>query len=233
MPLSTRRPLKRSEVIAQDLVSYIVDSRLPPGARLPHEKEMIEQIGVGRTSLREALRILETRGVLTIRHPQPSDLTEAFKLILQFQRGTMTEVLDARAWLEPVATRMAAAHITRAEIERLREINLEILADVDTEELIIEANQRFHAVIAGATANLVIQIYLETLLEIADAGVGDIHHSRDFRRNVVKGHQSVIEALEAKDPALAEEAMRRHIVEGKERRLADNRALMTRSLRWV
>jgi DNA-binding GntR family transcriptional regulator len=168
-----------------------------------------------------------------VRHPQPGDLTEAFKLILQFQRGTMTEVLDARVWLEPVATRMAAAHITRAEIERLRDINQEIQADVETEELIIDANQRFHAVIAGATANLVIQIYLETLLAIADAGTGELHHSREFRRVVVKQHQSIIEALEAKDPELAETAMREHIREGKERRLKENQALMTRSLRWV
>jgi GntR family transcriptional regulator, transcriptional repressor for pyruvate dehydrogenase complex len=243
MPLLTRRPLKRSEMIAQDLVAYIVDSRLPPGARLPHEKEMIEQIGVGRTSLREALRILETRGVVTIksgpgggpvvRHPQPTDLTESFKLILQFQRGTMAEVLDARAWLEPLAARLAATNITRNEIARLHEINAEIEADVDTEEKIMDANQRFHSVIAGSTANLVVQVYTETLMAIADEGIGDLNHSRDFRRGIIKGHQKIIEALEAKDPDAAETAMREHIVEAKERRLDENRALMNRSLRWV
>jgi DNA-binding FadR family transcriptional regulator len=243
MPLSTRRPLKRSEMIAQDLVAYIVDSRLPPGARLPHEKEMIEQIGVGRTSLREALRILETRGVLTIksgpgggpvvRHPQPTDLTESFKLILQFQRGTMAEVLDARVWLEPIAARMAAENITRHEIARLSEINAEIEADADTEEKIVDANRRFHSVIAGSTANIVVQMYTETLLAIADEQVGELHHSRDFRRAVIKGHQEIIHALEAKDPDAAEAAMRLHIVEAKEWRINENQALVTRSLRWV
>jgi DNA-binding FadR family transcriptional regulator len=243
MPLSTRRPMKRSEMIAQDLVAYIVESRLPPGARLPHEKEMIEQLGVGRTSLREALRILETRGVVTmksgpgggpvVRHPQPTDLTESFKLILQFQRGTLAEVLDARAWLEPITARMAAENITRNEIARLQEINAEIEADVETEEKIIDANRRFHSMIASSTANLVIQVYTETLLAIADEGISDIHHSRDFRRNIVRGHRNVIEALEAKDPDRAEAAMRQHIIEGKEGRLSENQALMTRGLRWV
>src|ERR1700761_3404539 len=125
MSLPNKRPMKRSEVIARDLAEYIVDARLPAGARLPREKEMVEQLGVGRTTLREALRILETRGVLTIRsgpgggpivrHPEPSDLTGALTLILQFQRATMVEVLDARIWLEPIGARMAASHITKAE----------------------------------------------------------------------------------------------------------------------
>src|ERR1700739_2636864 len=212
--LSMRRPMKRSEMIAQDLVAYIIESRLPPGARLPHEKEMIEQLGVGRTSLREALRILETRGVVTIksgpgggpvvRHPQPTDLTEAFKLILQFQRGTMTELLDARVWLEPITARMAAQNVTRNEIARLREINGEIAADIDTEEKIVDANRRFHSVIASSTANIVVQVYTETLLAIADEGAGNIRHSRDFRRHVVKGHAEIIDALEAKDADRAE-----------------------------
>jgi DNA-binding FadR family transcriptional regulator len=244
MPLSTRRPLKRSEMIAQDLVAYIVESRLPPGARLPHEKEMIEQIGVGRTSLREALRILETRGVVTIksgpgggpvvRHPQPTDLTESFKLILQFQRGTMAEILDARVWLEPIAARMAAENITRHEIARLGEINAEIEAGADTQEKIVDANRRFHSVIAASTANIVVQIYTETLLAIADEGINELHHSREFRRAIIKGHQEIIEALEAKDPDRAELAMREHIIVGKEGRLNENPgALMTRGLRWV
>ena len=115
--LSGKRQRKRSEVIARELSQYIVDSGLTPGTMLPREREMLEQLGVGRTTLREALRILEIRGLLTIRSgpgggpvvrtPQPSDLTEALTLILQFQRATMLEVLDARIWLEPIAARMA------------------------------------------------------------------------------------------------------------------------------
>jgi DNA-binding FadR family transcriptional regulator len=168
-----------------------------------------------------------------VRHPQPTDLTESFKLILQFQRGTMAEVLDARVWLEPIAARMAAENITRHEIARLSEINAEIEADADTEEKIVDANRRFHSVIAGSTANIVVQMYTETLLAIADEQVGELHHSRDFRRAVIKGHQEIIHALEAKDPDAAEAAMRLHIVEAKEWRINENQALVTRSLRWV
>lgn len=243
LSLANRRALKRSEVIARDIAEYIVDSNLPPGTMLPREKDMIEQLGVGRTTLREALRILETRGVLTIRsgpgggpvvrHPQPSDLTESLTLILQFKRATLTEVMDARIWLEPTAARMAAANITKAEIKRLKEINAEMRANIDSEERIMLANQRFHNVITGATGNLVVQVFNETLMTVADSGITDVNHSKAFKRIAVEGHEHIIEALEAKDGDAAEKAMREHVLEGKRRRVKENRDLMSRSLRWV
>jgi DNA-binding FadR family transcriptional regulator len=243
LALANRRPLKRSEIIARDLAQYIVDAQLPPGAMLPREREMIEQLGVGRTTLREALRILETRGVLTIRsgpgggpvirHPQPNDLTEALTLILQFQRATMVEVLDARIFLEPTAARMAAANITKAEIKRLKDINDEMRANIDSNDRINEANQRFHRVIAAATANLVVQIFTETLLTVADSGVDELQHSKSFRKTAVQGHDEIIAAFEAKDPDRVEQAMRAHVSAGKKGRISENRDLMSRSLRWV
>jgi DNA-binding FadR family transcriptional regulator len=244
LSIANRRPQKRSEIIARDLVDYIVDARLPAGAMLPRERDMIEQLGVGRTTLREALRILETRGVITIRsgpgggpvvrHPEPGDLTESLTLILQFARATMLEVHDARIWLEPTAARMAASHITKAEIKRLKEINAEMEQAIDsTEESIIDANQRFHRVIAGATGNVVVQVFTETMLTVADTGVSDLNHSREFKRVAVRGHTEIIEAFEAYDPDRAEDAMRRHVSEGKKRRTRENKDIMSRALRWV
>ena len=244
LALATRRTLKRSEVIARDLAEYIVDARLPAGARLPREKEMVEQLGVGRTTLREALRILETRGVITIRsgpgggpvvrHPEPTDLTGALTLILQFQRATLVEVLDARIWLEPIGARMAATHITKAEVAHLEEINEEMRAAIgSSEESIMEANQRFHRVIAGATGNIVVQVFTETMMTVADSGVQELHHSKKFKQVAVAGHEEIIAALAAKDPDAVEEAMRKHVTEGKRRRVGENRDMMSRPLRWI
>jgi DNA-binding FadR family transcriptional regulator len=241
--LANRRTLKRSEVLAHDLAHYIVDSNLPAGAMLPREREMVEQLGVGRTTLREALRILETRGVLTIRsgpgggpvvrHPQPSDLTEALTLILQFQRATLTEVMDARIWLEPMCASMAASHVTSGEIQRLKAINDEIRETVVSEDRIIDANQRFHRLIAGTTGNLVVQVFCETLRAVSDSGITEIRHSREFKKATVAGHDAIIAALEGHDPEAAEAAMREHVLEGKRRRVKENPDLMTRSLRWI
>jgi GntR family transcriptional regulator, transcriptional repressor for pyruvate dehydrogenase complex len=241
--IARRRTLKRSEVIAHELARYIVEAQLPAGSMLPHEKEMIEQLGVGRTTLREALRILETRGVLTIRsgpgggpvvrHPEPSDLTEALTLILQFQRATMSEVLSAREWLEPMTARLAASTITKGEVARLREINQEIETNIDSNENISLANQRFHNVIAGACGNLVVRVFTETLLTVTESGAAELNNSQAFRRAVVKEHSEIIDALEAKDAGRAEDAMRRHVTRGKAQRIKENRDIMARPLRWI
>lgn len=240
--LSKRRTLKRSEIIARELAEHIIDSRLPAGAMLPREQDMIEQLGVGRTTLREGLRILESRGVLTIRsgpgggpvvrHPDPADLTESLLLILQFQRATMVEVLDARIWIESAAARLAAQQITQAEIVRLREINAEMEAAVDSDyDYIGDANQRFHRHIANASGNIIIQTFVETLLNVADSGVSDLTHSKEFKRIAVEGHERVIQALESRDPDAAEAAMRAHVHDGKKGRVDENPNLMSRPLR--
>jgi DNA-binding GntR family transcriptional regulator len=62
--------------------------------------------------------------------------------------------------------------------------------------------------------------------------MSDIDHSREFTRIATKGHDEIIDALEAKDPDRAEDAVRRHLVEGKTPRFKENRDLMSRPLRW-
>lgn len=244
LALSNRRTLKRSEAIARDLAAHIVDERLPAGAMLPREQDMVEQLGVGRTTLREALRLLESRGVVTIRsgpgggpvvrHPEPTDLTESLSLILQFQRATMLEVLEARIWLESAAARMAAPRVTKDELARLREANEEMRAADDADYVAIgEANARFHRVIASASGNIVIQMLVETLLNVSDHGASDLVHSGPVKRSSLKGHDLVIEALADHDAKAAEEAMRQHVHDGKERRLKQNPDLVGRPLRWI
>jgi DNA-binding FadR family transcriptional regulator len=234
--------MKRSEIIARDLVGYIIDERLPPGARLPRERDMVEQLGVGRTTLREALRILETWGIVSVRsgpgggpvvrHPAPDDLTEALTLILQFQRATLIEVLDARMWLEPTAARLATEHVLATELQRLRALN-DTMAQTDTDPTFAELNRRFHTLIAGATGNLIVQVFTATLLTVAESGITDLHHSEESRKIAVAGHDSIIKAFEAGDPVMAEKAMRDHMMEGRRQRLAENKTVMSRPLRWV
>lgn len=238
-----KRQRKLSEVIAHDLTEYIIDSGLAPGAMLPREREMSEQLGVGRTTLREALRILEIRGVLTIRSgpsggpvvrtPQPSDLTEALTLVLQFHRATMLEVLDARIWLEPLTAMAASERITRSEIDRLRQANTAMRTGSPASATTSEANHRFHRIIAGATGNLLIQVFSETLQTVAESGSADLYHSEELRELATRGHDEIIEGFEARDADRVAEAMREHIVAGKELRLRENPQLMARPLRWL
>jgi DNA-binding FadR family transcriptional regulator len=220
-----RRTPKQSELIARDLVSYIVDSDLPPGTPLPPEREMVQALNVGRTTLREALRLLETRGVLTIRagprggpivrRPDPRDLSEALSLILQFDKADLSVMMEARNTLEPAAARLAATRITASELKELREKNDSIVENAHDFETFFKLNREFHRLIAKASGNIVVQIFIESIMSIADIRgpriAGGKRRTDAIIAKRVRAHDPVLDALAKRDPSAAEAAMAEHL----------------------
>lgn len=237
-----KRTLKTSELIARDLASYIVDQELPEGTALPPEREMIESFGIGRNTLREALRILESRGVITIRsgpgggpvvrRPRPSDLGEALTLILQFESATFREVMDARAWLEPIVTRSAARSIGKPAIAELRAVNTSMAEAPEDLESFSRQNRRFHSVIAENCGNVVLRTFAETLIAVGDGRSVGITYSAAQVTAIVAAHERIIAALEAKDPEAAEDAMREHLGEASAYWRRKFGELISRPVRW-
>lgn len=238
-----KRTLKTSELIARDLASYIVDQDLPEGTALPPEREMIESFSIGRNTLREALRILETRGVITIRsgpgggpvvrRPKPSDLGEALTLILQFESATFREVMDARAWLEPIVTASAATIITKPVIAALREVNAVIIEAPDDVDLLSRQNRRFHSIIAENCGNVVLRTFAETLIAVGDGRSVGISYSPRQVLAIAESHEQIIQALEAKDAGAAEKAMRDHLEEANTYWRRKYNELISRPVRWI
>jgi GntR family transcriptional repressor for pyruvate dehydrogenase complex len=221
--LTQRRTPKRSELIAKDLASYIVDSDLQPGTPLPPEHEMIESLGVGRTTLREALRLLETRGVLTIRsgpgggpvvrRPRPSDLSEALTLILQFEGAALIEVVEARHWLESAVARLAATQITPDEVEELRDINQAIADRPDDLDVVLGQNAEFHRRIGQICGNVVLRVFVETIISVGDGRAVGVSYGKKTVEGIVIAHERIIDALAAGDADAAGAAMSDHLTE--------------------
>jgi DNA-binding FadR family transcriptional regulator len=218
---SRRRNLKQSELIAQYLASYIVDSDLPPGTALPPEREMVQSLAVGRTTLREALRLLETRGVITIRsgrhggpvvrRPDPRDLSEGLSLILQFEKADLTVMMEARSALEPAAARLAATRIDEEMLERLRANNQATLEAAGDPDAFFDLNREFHRLIAEASGNIVVRIFVESIMSLADGQAAGIVYGRRQIQAIVEAHNRVIEALASGDAQAAESAMNEHL----------------------
>jgi DNA-binding FadR family transcriptional regulator len=218
-----RRSRKTSEFIARDLVNYIVSENLPPGAMLPTEKDMVESFGVGRTTLREALRLLETRGVITIRSgprggpvvrcPNAADLNESLTLILQFEGASVADVIDARRSFEPIVARLAARHINDEKLDLLQKTVDEISANLDDRRVFQIQNQRFHSLVAEASGSKVLRIFTETLKSLVDDIVLNEKCTPDRRKSVALAHQRIVNGLRARDEDEAENMMRLHIDE--------------------
>jgi len=221
--LGEKRSPKRSELVARELSDQIISANLAPGTQLDPEHEMLEHLGVGRTTLREALRLLETRGVLTIksgpgggpvvRRPRPSDLSESLTLILQFQGSTLIDVIEARRWLEIGIVELAASRATPELICELREIN-QILRDggLNDQQVVLDQNAKFHSRISEAAGNYVLHVFLETIISVSQGWTIGITYGKRQVQGIADAHDAIIDAIEEGDSETAGEIMSEHLL---------------------
>ena len=123
---ATGRVPKMSERIANQIADKILGGGIEAGDRLSTEKEMVAEYGVARTTVREALRLLESRGLVTIRagvgggpvacRPQFESLGNTMKLFLQLEGANLSDVIDTRLTLEPVVAQQATPRTETAAV---------------------------------------------------------------------------------------------------------------------
>lgn len=237
------RPPKTSERIARQIVNHIVDNSLTEGTMLPNEKQLVDIYSVGRTTVREALRLLETRGVLTIkpgphggpvvRLPREDDLQEGLTLLLQFSGSSLLQVLEARSAIEPMMASLAAERLTDEQAEELRRSIARMRDNLNDHAIFADENQRFHSTIAEATGNHVLRVFNGTLKSMADGAVVGVEYTAHRRAAVADAHERVLSALITKDPVQAAAAMREHVEEAGQFWRGRYPNLVNQAVRWV
>jgi GntR family transcriptional repressor for pyruvate dehydrogenase complex len=216
-----RRVPKTSDYVARELADEIISSGLAAGSMLPAEREMTEALGVGRGTLREALRLLEARGVLrmkvgpgggpVVRHPAPSDLAEGLSLILQFESGTLDDVVSARIALESSVVRSLAESGDAEVVARLSEINA-LLGEASGDEATFRLRyQDFHNTLANLGGGALMQLFVQALSSIFDAQSSGVVLSSAARKRVHAAHGALVAAIEEGDTVAAERVLARHL----------------------
>lgn len=202
-------PLERRvfrEEIRERLIEDILSGKLAPGARII-ETRVAQQFGVSQGPVREALRDLELFGFVV---SSPFRGTQVRKMSTE----DLLEIYPIRAALEGVAGHAAAERIddeTIAQLEKLIQI-MRQAADAGDHRKVVEADQTFHHTIVKASGNWMLQHVWQTMrLSITTC----VTHSLTHRslHEIAERHVNVLEALRARDPQLAEAAIRRHIEE--------------------
>lgn len=200
----------------------ILSGRLCPGERLPVEKDLAGQLGLSRSSLREAVRALTLVGVLKTRRGdgtyvtslEPELLFGATGLVMDlFRGGTLVELVEVRRMLEPGATALAAARIGDRDLARLKDCMERIGAAEDVEAL-IEADDEFHAVVAESAGNAT----LTSLLRSLSSRTLRARHWRGLSDEKViertkLGHRAIYRAIAGRDPEQARAAATMHVLE--------------------
>ncbi|MGI8541733.1 MAG: FadR/GntR family transcriptional regulator [Rubrobacteraceae bacterium] len=204
------------------LKEMILSGQVRPGEKLPVEKALAEQLGLSRSSLREAVRALTMLGVLKTRRGdgtyvtslEPGLLLESTGLALDLlQENTLVELIEVRRLLEPGATALATARISDEDLSRLEDCMERIDKARHIDDL-VEADDEFHAVIARAAGN-------STLSSLLGSLSGTTVRARHWRgltdaaviERTKAGHHSIYRAIQSKDPEQARAATAMHIHE--------------------
>jgi GntR family transcriptional repressor for pyruvate dehydrogenase complex len=217
------RPQKLADQIARRIVHVIASNALAPGTRLPVEAELGEQLGVGKNTLREALRLLEAWGVIEIkqgrgggpivRTPRPEDLREALTVQLLFSAATLDDIIEARCCVEPPSAMLAAERMTEADVQQLRRSVQRMRDMAGNHAAFLEENRFFHTHIAEATGNVVMQAFADTLESVLDGTSRGINYKPARRLAVAAAHERIADAIAGRDPTLAGKEMEAHLRE--------------------
>jgi DNA-binding FadR family transcriptional regulator len=220
--LSLRVP-KTAELVAGHIRRQIVRGELAEGDALPRESTLMTEFGISRPTLREAFRILESEGLITVRRgarggarvqtPSGDVAARYAGLVLQYRGATLADVFDARAIVEAPAARMVAARRDRATaVKRLEAC----LADQERDPKDTAGVSEFHRVLVELTGNQTMILLTSMLEHISEAAsqrlISEPGIDREVRRGQ-KGHLKLIELIRAGKAAEAEVYWRQHLVE--------------------
>lgn len=217
------RPLKTSESVARDIVHDIVSNRLSSGDRLPSEAAMLVQYSVSRESLREALRLLEVQGLITLRRGpgggpvvgtvDPADLGRTSTLYYHLAGGTYEELFEAWVLTESLLAERAARNPDREAVRTAMEPFFDESVPHDDAGVagFVSAHTHFHRVVASLAENRVLEIMLQTMGQIVTHHVVVNADPRDERDVILHDHSVVARAIAAGRANKASQAMAEHI----------------------
>jgi DNA-binding FadR family transcriptional regulator len=219
-----RRGEKVAEAVARDIVRRIWNERLAPGTQLPYEAEMLADYGVGRGSLREALRILEVHGLISIRSGpgggpvvagvHTEDFGRMSALYYHLAGMTFRELIEARLILEPVLARLAAERRQPDLVKKLMDAaGMQDQSVVSDDVAYLRTSNDFHRILGQMGGNQILSLFGLSLEDIFHDRVSGMLFPVSRRGDVVAAHQAIARAISRGQAANAERLMRDHMVQ--------------------
>jgi GntR family transcriptional repressor for pyruvate dehydrogenase complex len=209
--------LKVADSVAAQLVRLVTSGSYRPGERLPAERDLAAQFGVGRSSMREALRIVEADGLLRIEHGVGAFVQERDKRdgigrrLLVAGDYTVPELFELRLPLERDAAGLAARRSTEDEIVRLQAILAEA-GDPDTsDDRFIELDAELHRTIARATRNALFHDVMASMEPLFFTYSRQVMLLPDRRARAHAGHERIVAAIAGRRVREARAAAVSHI----------------------
>jgi GntR family transcriptional regulator, transcriptional repressor for pyruvate dehydrogenase complex len=206
--------------VVADIQDLIVQGKLAVGAKLPPERELAELFGVSRTVIREAVRILVTKGLLESKHGigtmvrqgRRDQLVEPLGWLLQRNDATLDDLHEVRTILEVEIAAEAATRATAEDIAQLGQV-VEHAAIVRADPAAFAASDaEFHQLLAGILRNAMLSVLLDSIRALMSDIRLKVSRNSEFDTIVLADHAAILEAVRARDSAQARAAMQTHLV---------------------
>jgi GntR family transcriptional repressor for pyruvate dehydrogenase complex len=215
-----------SDEIVEQIIDLISRGVLKPGERLPSEKELCLRFGVGRTTIREALRSMAVMGVLDGRVGEgtfvSTDSRRYLEKTLQWglliDRKNVSDLVETRLMLESQTAYAAADRATEENFQEIQEALEGMQRSLESPEEYLEHDLQFHLAIARATQNTILFNLLSMTRGYLQTWISESLSKPSTRRirlraeSSVREHQKILQALRKRKPAEARQAMTEHIL---------------------
>lgn len=212
-------PMALYQEVAERLRQRIFSHELPPGTWVD-EQAIAEQYGISRTPLREALKVLASEGLVTLKPRRGCYVTE-------ISERDLDEVFSVMSMLEGECARASATRASDAELGRLRTIHADLERAAAGEDIdgFFEANQAFHLALQEIADNRWLLQVIEDLRKVIKLSRHHSLFSEGRLEQSLAEHRAILDALLARDAERAEQRMRAHILSGRAAlaRIADAR----------
>lgn len=227
-----KRATKQKSVylqVVEQIRQSIKEGHLLPGDQLLPERELAEQFGVSRPSVRQALAVLDNLGVIEItprdgayiRRPDLEHAVEPLTQALFWEREQVAHLFEMRLLIETQAGRLAALRREAADLNRLQAINRRYEAELGQKDLAFQANKDFHIAIVEAAKNpLLTEVMTPILVATMEVYLSARQESLPKTKNLqdyVDEHRRILEAIEQQDADLAEQLIAKHINDARRR----------------
>lgn len=220
--LSPMRVPKASDVLADELRERILEGEFVAGIGLPAERELVTQTGMSRTTVREALRILEVQGLIRIKSgrtggafvQQPGEdiMVTTVGLLVRGQRIRLSALLETREALEPYCARLAALHRDDDDLAELELLNGTVTDSGAGLAAFLDANIEWHIAVARASHNELLTGVMVGLSRAIRAATDDeAFVDESVRTTAVKAHTGIMAAIRSGDGDAAFRRMTRHL----------------------
>lgn len=213
---------KASDVLAGHLRQQILEGKLPEGSALPVERVLASSVGLGRGTVRDALRVLEIEGLVVtrpgraggsfVRRPDASTFERSLNVLVNGRGVRFRSLLEAREELEPGAARLAALHRTDADLVMLEEAAA-ALADAEGDiPRFLRCNVDWHLAVGAASHNEIMEAIVNSLSRVVlrSTDIRDFNSEKTMA-DTLRAHDRILQAIRAGDAERAATAMSKHV----------------------